>query len=42
MSTENNAKKLGKDVSEAYCWGIDAYTKNNIVYCLPGDDVEYR
>lgn len=39
---DKKSKVLGVDVEERYTWGVDTYTKNNIFYCLPGDDVDAR
>ena len=39
---DKKAKKLNTDIQERYVWGLDTYTKNNIFYCLPGNDVEAR
>jgi len=28
-------KKLNLDVRETWCWGIDIYTRKNLIFCLP-------
>ena len=38
----HDGSEIARDVIESYAWGLDTYTKNNIFYCLPGDDIELR
>ena len=32
---EKRGKVLNKDVEETLCWGIDLYTRKNIIHILP-------
>lgn len=38
--SSKKAKKLGEEVEETLCWGIDVYTRENIFYMLPLSDSE--